>query len=122
MNIRRQNINSKLDLLLMGKRLRSWRISHKQTMIEFAELCGITERYLADIEKGVKAPKLETFVRILNAAGIFPEYLLQDSLISVESGNLIKDTLGGLPEEQQEIFCDFILRLAKSIGHDRHAR
>lgn len=110
-------MNTKLDLLLMGERLRSWRITHKQTMKEFAEMCGISERYLADIERGIKAPKLETFVRILNAAGISPEYLLQDSLASVEAGSLLKGALDILPEEQQKIFCDFMLRLARSMGH-----
>ena len=48
------------DMLLMGERLRACRIARKQTMKEFAEICGISERYLADIERGVKAPKLET--------------------------------------------------------------
>lgn len=111
-------MNTKLDLLLMGERLRSWRISHKQTMKEFAELCGISERYLADIERGLKAPKLETFVKILNAAGISPEYLLQDSLAATETRSSVRDALDSLPEEQRKIFCDFILRLTESMGHN----
>lgn len=114
-------MKTKLDLLLMGERLRSWRIAHKQTMKEFAELCGISERYLADIERGLKAPKLETFVRILNAAGISPEYLLQDSLTAVESGSLVKDAMDSLSEEQRKILSDFILRLAENMGHGGHA-
>ena len=44
------------------------RVARKLTMKEFAEQCGISERYLADIERGIKAPKLETFVGIVNAA------------------------------------------------------
>lgn len=85
-------------------------------MKEFAEQCGISERYLADIERGVKAPKLETFVGIVNAAGVSPEYLLQDSLKTVDTGNLVRDALNTLPDEQQELFKDFILRLVKSMG------
>ena len=85
-------------------------------MKEFAELCGISERYLADIERGVKAPKLETFVRIVNAAGVSPEYLLQDSLTKVDKGNLARDTLNILPPEQQALFQDFIPGLVKSMG------
>ena len=105
-----------LNILLMGERLRAFRVSKKQTMKEFAELCGISERYLADIERGVKAPKLETFVRIVNAAGVSPEYLLQDSLTKVDKGNLVRDTLNILPPEQQALFQDFILGLVKSMG------
>lgn len=100
----------------MGERLRSCRVARKLTMKEFAEQCGISERYLADIERGIKAPKLETFVGIVNAAGVSPEYLLQDSLKAVDAGNLVRDALNTLPDEQQELFKDFILRLVKSMG------
>ena len=103
------------DMLLMGERLRACRVARKQTMKEFAEICGISERYLADIERGVKAPKLETFVGIVNAAGISPEYLLQDSLKAADTGNLVRDALDIRPKEQREIFKTFILQLADSI-------
>ena len=103
------------NILLMGERLRC-RVARKLTMKEFAEQCGISERYLADIERGIKAPKLETFVGIVNAAGVSPEYLLQDSLKAVDTGNLVRDALNTLPDEQQELFKDFILRLVKSMG------
>lgn len=104
------------NILLMGERLRSCRVARKLTMKEFAEQCGISERYLADIERGIKAPKLETFVGIVNAAGVSPEYLLQDSLKAVDAVNLVRDALNTLPDEQQELFKDFILRLVKSMG------
>lgn len=104
-----------INILLMGERLRTYRIAKKMTMKEFAELCGISERYLADLEHGQKAPKLETFVRIVNAAGVSPEYLLQDSLAEVDKGNLVRDTLNILPPKQQALFQDFILGLVKSM-------
>lgn len=103
------------NIVLMGERLRTCRQAHKQTMKEFAELCDISERYLADIERGQKAPKLETFVRIANAAGISPEYLLQDSLVSLDPGNFVRDALELLTKEQKEIFQNFIVQLAGSI-------
>lgn len=84
-------------------------------MKEFAELCGISERYLADIERGVKAPRLETFVGIANAAGISPEYLLQDSLTAIDEGKLVRDALNTMPRQQQELFQDFIIQLAESM-------
>lgn len=103
------------DILLMGERLRACRQTRKQTMKEFAGLCGISERYLADIERGLKAPKLETFVKIVNAARVSPEYLLQDSLTILDSGNLVQNTLDILPSEQKEIFQNFIIQLAGSM-------
>lgn len=104
-----------LDLPMMGERLRACRQSRKQTMKEFAKLCGISERYLADIERGLKAPRLETFVKIANAAKISPEYLLQDSLTTLDSGNLVQNALNVLSSKQKEILQDFIIQLATSI-------
>lgn len=108
-------IEHTLNLLLMGERLRACRTARKQTMKEFAELCGISERYLADLERGIKAPKLETFVRIVNAAGISPEYLLQDSLSAADHRNLLQDAINSLPQKQQELLQHFIIGLAESI-------
>ncbi len=92
-------MESRFDRVRMGERIRACRLSRKQTMKEFAELCGISERYLADIERGIKAPKLETFVGIVNAAGVSPGYLLQDSLIEAGEGELVRDALGVLPKD-----------------------
>lgn len=100
----------------MGERLRSCRVAKKMTMKEFAEQCGISERYLADIERGIKAPRRDTFVGIVNAVGVSPEYLLQDSLKTADAGNFVRDALNTLPAEQQELFKDFILGLAKNMG------
>jgi len=107
-------MEKEFDMLLMGERLRAHRTARKQTMKEFAELCGISERYLADIERGKKAPKLKTFVNIANAANVSPEYLLQDSLTTTEEGIMMRDTINALPPAQQEIFRDFIHRFAES--------
>lgn len=109
-------MNQPLNMLSMGERLRSCRVAKKMTMKEFAEQCGISERYLADIERGIKAPKLETFVGIVNAVGVSPEYLLQGSLKTVDAGNLVRDALNTLPAEQQDLFKNFILGLVRSIG------
>lgn len=105
-----------LDLVLMGERLRACRNTKRMTMKEFAELCGISERYLADIERGHKAPKLETLVRIANAAGISTDYLLLDSLhIGEGQTPNIQDTIKAFTPAQQEIIAHFISQLADSM-------
>ncbi len=85
-------------------------------MKEFSELCGISERYLADIEHGAKAPKLDTFVRIANTAGVSADLLLQDSL-TAEQGPLqtVQNALQALAPDQREIVIDFLTKLANSL-------
>lgn len=112
-------IEQSLNMLLMGERLRACRVARQQTMKEFAEICGISERYLADIERGLKAPKLETFVGIANSIGVSTEYLLQDSLTTdAASANRVQNALNTLPTNQQELFADFIVRLSESMNRD----
>ena len=50
-------------------------------MMVCAEHMGISEKYLADIERGDKLPRLETFVRMLNTLSASADDVLQDSLI-----------------------------------------
>ncbi|MFT3983130.1 MAG: helix-turn-helix transcriptional regulator [Lachnospiraceae bacterium] len=109
----------KLNLVLMGARLRSCRSAKHMTMKEFSELCGISERYLADIERGYKAPKLETLVRIANAAGVSSDFLLRDSLeYKNKEVSGIQDSLSlyySFTPIQQEIIGTFIRQLADSL-------
>lgn len=42
---------------------------------------GISPRYLADIERGAKVPKLDTFIRIINVLSVSADNVLQDSLV-----------------------------------------
>lgn len=65
----------------LGKKLRTYRAKCGWSLKECAEKIGISTRYLADIERGDKVPKLETFVRILNTLSASADDVLQDSLI-----------------------------------------
>jgi len=54
---------------------------------------GLSTRYLADIERGDKTPKLETFLRILNTLNASADDVLQDSLVvgyEVRSNEVIR--------------------------------
>lgn len=108
-------MKNSLNIILLGKRIRDYRVSQHKSIREFSELCGVSERYLADIERGIKAPKLDTFVRFANVMGVSSEYLLQDSLTAANKTNLIAYSLERLPLKQQKFFQDFILRLVDII-------
>ena len=64
----------------LGKKLRSYRAKRGWSIKECSEKVGISTRYLADIERGDKVPKLETFVHILNTLSASADDVLQDSL------------------------------------------
>ena len=70
-----------MDAKSLGKKLRSYRAKCGWSLKDCAEQIGISTRYLADIERGDKVPKLETFILILNTLTASADDVLQDSLI-----------------------------------------
>ena len=69
-----------MDRKSLGRKLKAYRASLGWNLETCAEKVGITPRYLADIERGDKVPKLETFISILNALTASADDVLQDSL------------------------------------------
>lgn len=82
-------INSKS----LGKKLKSYRAKCGLTIATCAEKVGITPRYLSDIERGDKVPKLETLITILNTLNASADDVLQDSLVvgyEAKSNDILK--------------------------------
>ena len=69
-----------MDCKSMGRKLRASRAQHGWSMKECADRAGISTRYLADIERGDKVPKLETLLQLLNTLDVSAYSVLQDSL------------------------------------------
>lgn len=69
-----------MDSKALGKKLRSYRTKRGWSLNKCSEKIGISTRYLADIERGDKIPKLETFILILNTLTASADDVLQDSL------------------------------------------
>ena len=62
----------------IGTRIRQKRIASGYTQLQFAEKLDISVNYLSAIERGVKTPKLETFIALANALGASADELLMD--------------------------------------------
>lgn len=65
----------------LGQKLKSYRAKCGWSLKDCSEQIGISIRYLADIERGDKIPKLETFILILNTLKASADDVLQDSLV-----------------------------------------
>ena len=50
---------------LLGQRIREQRKEKGWTIEQFAERVDLSANYVGDLERGVKIPKLETFIRIV---------------------------------------------------------
>lgn len=109
--------NSNINAFKLGAKIQNCRLSHKLSQKQLSEQVEITEHYLSDIERGVRVPKLDTLVKILNELEMSADYALEDSLVvgyKVPATELQK-TIDQLNSEQREIVYRYLNILIKSF-------
>ena len=76
-----------MDLKSIGKKIQMRREELGMRQEELAEYVSLSPNYMSAIERGVKIPRLETFIRITNTLNTPADLLLVDVL---KTGNEIK--------------------------------
>lgn len=71
-----------MDKLVLGKKLRDARKKKGYTQHAFAEIAGIGNVYLGEIERGLKMPSLSIFIKLIEALDVSADYILRDELTS----------------------------------------
>ena len=64
----------------IGARISFFRMRANMTQTELAEKLSCTPQHVSAMERGIKTPKLDTFVAIANILRVPPNLLLQDVL------------------------------------------
>lgn len=64
---------------LLGQRIREQRRKKGWTMDKLAEKADQSVNYVGDLERGVKTPSLDTFIRIVEALDVPADVLIRDS-------------------------------------------
>ncbi len=77
-----------MDKLTMGDRIRSSRKRIGLTQEALAEKLDITLYYMGEIERGVKTPSLDLFIKLVETLDVSADYLLRDT---VSTGNVYGD-------------------------------
>lgn len=67
-----------MEKVILGSRIRTERKSRKLTLEKLAEKADIGLVYLGEIERGVKMPSLNTFIKLVNALDISADVLIYD--------------------------------------------
>lgn len=95
-----------MDLSAIGSRIKAARERKHLTQEDLAAIVDLSPTHVSVIERGVKPPKLETFVNIANALGVSADTLLQDVVDqSVEgvSSSLASDIMKLPPNERSRM-------------------
>lgn len=64
---------------LLGQRIREQRRKKGWTMDKLAEKADLSVNYVGDLERGVKTPSLDTFIRIVEALDVPADVLIRDT-------------------------------------------
>lgn len=64
----------------LGQRIRSERKKLAMTQEKIAEMIGVSDAYIGQIERGERSLTLDTLIDLANILGVTVDYLIQDSL------------------------------------------
>ena len=101
----------------IGRRIKYIRENNNMTQAELASYIGCTSQHISVIERGIKIPKLDTFIKITNALHISSDILLQDTLIPTEIDPCAKEILL-LMQSASSIKKQRILKIIKILLED----
>jgi len=70
-----------MDYILMGQRIRHFRVTRKLTQEQLAEAADISASFMGHIERGNRISSIETLVKLCAALEVTPNDLLWDDTL-----------------------------------------
>ena len=99
-----------MDKSALGKKLREARQKKGYTQHELAEIADIGNVYLGEIERGLKMPSLNIFIKLIEALDVSADYILRDELTSGKAYiyDEITQKLKNLSPKQRKTAADIL--------------
>lgn len=106
-----------MDKISLGQKLREARSGKGYTQQVLAEKADIGNVYLGEIERGLKTPSLNSFVKLIEALELSADYVLRDELSSgkVYIYDEITEKLKDLTPRQRKTVADIIDAYLKNL-------
>ena len=104
-----------MDMIAVGNRIKEAREQAHLTQEDLAEIIDISPTHMSVIERGAKTPRLDTFVKIVNALKLSSDALLQDVVTPV-SDSIVAELsvrIGSLPPKEQSRILNAIRALTE---------
>ena len=81
-----------MNRLTMGDRVKEARKNQNLTQEQLAECLDVSVEFVGQIERGLKMPSMQVFIRLIEVLNVSADYLLRDS---VSTGQLFGDNAIG---------------------------
>lgn len=106
-----------MDKTSLGKKIREVRCNKGYTQQALAEKANIGVMYLSEIERGLKKPSMNIFIKIIEALDISADYVLRDELSSGREFvyDEITEKLNGLTPKQRKTATDILDAYLKNL-------
>lgn len=106
-----------MEKIVLGGRIRQIRIQKGYTQQALAQKADIGTVYLGEIERGIKMPSLNIFIKIIEALDISADYVLRDALSSGGTYifDEITDQLKDLTPQQRKTAVDILNAYIKNL-------
>ena len=73
-----------MDKQSLGRRIREARQIKGLSQRQLAEKAAVGEMYLSEIERGIKMPSMNIFIKLIDALEVSADYVLRDEVPSGE--------------------------------------
>lgn len=104
-----------MDTELLGNKIREIRELRKLTQEELAMLAGVGCKHISVLERGMKEPKLATFLAIADALKVTPNDLLLTAKASNDYESAITFKVSKLSLEKQEKLYRILTTLVEEL-------
>lgn len=110
-----------MNLKAVGRRFKAARERKRLTQEQLAEIVDLSPMHVSVIERGVKPPKLDTFVRLANALEVSADELLQDTVDHAMESNSseIATLVKNLPRQDQQKLLSAIRAYVDAANNDK---
>jgi len=69
-----------VNKLTMGDRIKESRKNHRWTQEQLAEKVDVSLEYISEIERALKMPSMQLFIKLVEVLDVSADYLLRDSI------------------------------------------
>lgn len=104
---------------LLGQRIREQRKAKGWTMEQFSEKVELSPNYIGELERGIKIPSLETFIRIVEVLDVSADVLIRDSVAPAShvADDELSQKLSRLTPGQKKAATDILNAYIKNIPY-----
>ncbi|MFI3176282.1 MAG: helix-turn-helix transcriptional regulator [Eubacteriales bacterium] len=104
-----------MEFKSMGSKMQFYRKRARISQEQLAEEIEVSRNYISAIERGVKTPSLETFIKISNVLGVSADILLEgliDNAYEVRA-SILADQISQLVVDDQERVLNVVEAMVK---------